>query len=63
MTMAGSFHIDLGCQKDGYFNALVQFEQALKVIAQLSASNRNALVARLDELRVISHNFRLCCRQ
>ena len=32
-------------------------QQALKVIAQLSASDRNALVARLDKVRVISHNF------
>jgi len=33
------------------------FEQALKIIAQLSTSDRNALIARLDTARVISHNF------
>jgi len=33
------------------------FEHALTVIAQLSTSDRNALVARLDRVRVISHNF------
>jgi hypothetical protein len=33
------------------------FEQALKTIAMLSASDRNPLIARLDRVRVISHNF------
>jgi DNA invertase Pin-like site-specific DNA recombinase len=33
------------------------FEQALKVIGQLSAPDRDALTARLDRVRVISHNF------
>jgi hypothetical protein len=49
---------DVGYQYDGYFDALVRrFDQALKLIAQLSASDRNALIARLDRVRVISHNF------
>ena len=33
------------------------FEQALKIIAQLSASDRNPLIARIDKVRTISHNF------
>ena len=33
------------------------FEQALKAIARLPTSDRNALTARLDRVRVISHNF------
>lgn len=33
------------------------FEQALKSIAQLSASDRHALIARLDKVRAVSHNF------
>jgi hypothetical protein len=33
------------------------FEQALKTLAQLSASDRHPLIARLDEVRTISHNF------
>ena len=32
------------------------FEQALQIIAQLSGSDRN-LIARLDKVRTISHNF------
>jgi len=35
----------------------LMFEQALKVIAQLSARDGNDLTARLDRVRVISHNF------
>jgi hypothetical protein len=33
------------------------FEQALKAVAHLPTSDRNALMARLDRVRVISHNF------
>jgi hypothetical protein len=33
------------------------FEQALKAIAHLSASDRNPLIARLDKIRAISHSF------
>jgi hypothetical protein len=55
---AAGFCNDIGYQDDGYFDALVRmFDQALKVGAQLSASERNALVARLDRVRNISHNF------
>lgn len=55
---AAAFCSDVGYQDDGYFNALVRmFEQALKATAQLSASSRNALIARLDKVRTVSHNF------
>jgi hypothetical protein len=55
---AAGFCDDVGYQDDGYFDALVRmFEQALKIIAQLSASHREALIARLDRVRVISHKF------
>ena len=55
---AAGFCSDVGYQDDGYFNALVRmFEQALQIIAQLSASDCNPLIARLDKVRTISHNF------
>src|SRR6516162_8423463 len=55
---AAGFCDDIGYQDDSYFNALVSmFEQALQAIAQLPTSNRNALTARLDRVRVLSHNF------
>ena len=55
---AAGFCSDIAYQDDSYFNALVRmFEQALKIIAELSAGERNRLVARLDEVRVTSHNF------
>ena len=55
---AAGFCSDIGYQDDGYFDALVRmFEQALKAIAQLSASDRNAPIGRLDKVRAVSHNF------
>ena len=55
---AAGYCNDIGYQDDGYFDALVRmFEQALKVIGQLPAPDRNALIARLDRVRAISHNF------
>jgi hypothetical protein len=55
---AAAFCSDVGYQDDSYFNALVRiFEQALKTIGQLSASDRNPLIARLDKVRTVSHNF------
>jgi hypothetical protein len=45
-------------QDDSYFDALVRmFEQALKIISQLPASDRNPLITRLNKVRTISHNF------
>ena len=55
---AAGFCSDIGYEDDGYFDALVRmFEQALKAIAQLSANDRRALIARLDKVRAVSHNF------
>ena len=55
---AAGYCRDVGYQNDSYFNALVRiFEQALKTIAQLSASDRHPLIARLYEVRTISRNF------
>jgi hypothetical protein len=55
---AAGFCSDVGYQDDSYFNALVRmFEQALQIIAQLSGSDRNPLIARLGKVRTISHNF------
>jgi hypothetical protein len=55
---AAGFCSDIGYQDDAYFDALVSmFGQALKTIARLSVSDRNALLARLDRVRVVSHNF------
>jgi hypothetical protein len=55
---AAGFCNDVGYQDDSYFNALVRmFEQALKIIAQLAASDCNPLIARLDKVRTISYNF------
>ena len=55
---AAGFCNDLGNQDEGYFDALVRmFEQALKAIGQLPAPDRDVLIARLDRVRLISHNF------
>jgi hypothetical protein len=55
---AAGFSNDVGYQDEGYFNALVNmFEQAIKVTRQLSAGDCDALIARLDRVRTISHNL------
>jgi len=55
---AAGFCSDIGYQDVSYFDALVRmFDQALKAIAQLSASDRHALIVRLDKVRGVSHNF------
>jgi hypothetical protein len=55
---AAGFCNDVAYQDEAYFDALVRmFEQALRTIAQLSASDRNPLIAPVDRVRVISHNF------
>jgi hypothetical protein len=55
---AAGFCSDIRYQDDSYFDALVRmFEQALKIISHLSASDRNPLIGRLDQVRNISHNF------
>ncbi len=55
---ATGFSNDVGLQDEAYFDALVRmFEQALKVSAALPATQRDALLVRLGEVRRISHNF------
>jgi hypothetical protein len=55
---AAGFCSDVGYQDDNCFNALGRiFEQAWQIIAQLSGGDRNSLIARLDKVRTISHNF------
>ena len=55
---AACFSNDVGYHDEGYFDALVNmFEQALKVICQLPASDRDTLIARLDRVRTMSHNL------
>jgi hypothetical protein len=55
---AAGFSNNVGYQDEGYFDALVHmFEQALKVTCQIPASDRDALIVRLDRVRTISHNL------
>jgi hypothetical protein len=55
---AAGFSNDVGNQDEAYFDALIHmFEQALKVIPQLSAADRDALRVRLDRVYTISHNL------
>jgi hypothetical protein len=55
---AAGFSDDVGYQDEGYLDGLVHmFEQALKTTRQLSAGDRNALIARLERVRTISHNL------
>jgi len=52
------FCSDVGYQDEGYLNALVRmFEQALTVTDRLSATQRSALIARLDRTRAVGHNL------
>jgi hypothetical protein len=56
--LAAGFCSDIGYHDESYLDALVRmFEQALKASAQLSAGDRNALIARLDKARIISHKI------
>jgi hypothetical protein len=55
---AAGFCSDICNDDEGYFDALVRmFEQALKHADTLPADRRNGLVARLERVRVTSHNF------
>jgi len=55
---AAGFSNDVGLQDEGYFDALVRmFGQALKTIDALPQDCQPALMARLDSVRHISHNF------
>jgi hypothetical protein len=55
---AAGFCSDIGNDDEGYFDALVRmFEQALKLADTLPADRKNGLVARLECVRVTSHDF------
>jgi hypothetical protein len=55
---AAGFCNDIGQQDEGFFNALVgMFELAAWQTSQLPDAGQSALVARLDRVREISHNF------
>ena len=55
---AAGFSADVGLQDGGYFDALVRmFEQALKAASSLTAEAQAPLIARLDRVRQVSHNF------
>jgi hypothetical protein len=55
---AARFCSDIASDDEGYFNALVRmFEQAVKIVTELSVERRDELVTRLDRVRVISRNI------
>jgi hypothetical protein len=55
---AAGFCSDVCNDDEGYFDALVRmFEQTLKFANALSVDRRHDLVARLDRVRTISHEF------
>jgi hypothetical protein len=55
---AAGFCSDVANDDEGFFDALVRmFEQALKLANALSVDRRDDLVARLDRVRAISHEF------
>jgi hypothetical protein len=53
---ASGFASDVGYQDESYFNALVRmFDQAVATANTLPTDTRDALIARLDRVRSISH--------
>ena len=55
---AAGYCQDIGYQEEGFFDALVRmFEEALKAAQMLPADVRDRLIARLDRVREISHDF------
>lgn len=55
---AVGFSNDVGQQDEGYFDALVRmFEHALTTIGSLPEDRRQALLARLDAVRLLGHNL------
>jgi len=55
---AAGYCQDIGYQEEGFFDALVRmFEQALKSANTLPANGRDSLIARLNRVREISHDF------
>lgn len=55
---AAGYCQDVGYQEEGFFDALVRmFEQALRSVNNLGANDKARLIARLDRVRKISHDF------
>ena len=55
---AAGYCQDIGYQEEGFFDALVRmFEQAVKSANMLPTDGRENLIARLDRVRQISHDF------
>jgi len=55
---AAGFSDDIGLQDEGYFAALVRmFEQALQAVRALPADQRDAMLIRMDSVRITCHNF------
>lgn len=55
---AAGYCQDVGYQEEGFFDALVRmFEQAIKSANTLPANGAVRLIARLDRVREISHDF------
>jgi hypothetical protein len=56
--VASGFCSSFGGDDESYYDALSRmFEQALRVAYELPAHSRDALVARLDQVRKVSHQF------
>jgi hypothetical protein len=52
------FSLDVGMNDEGFFDALIRmFAQALPVIQQLPAADRDALMVRLDWVRASCHDL------
>ncbi len=55
---AAGFSSDVVYQDESYFNALVQtFDQAVATVNRLPLVNRDALIVRLDRVRIIGHEL------
>ena len=55
---AAGFSSDLGYQDESYFDALVRmFNQAVATANRLPVGRRDALIARLDRVRSVSHEL------
>ncbi len=55
---AAGFCLDVGYEEEGFFGALIRmFEQALKSANALATDRRDSLIARLERVAEVSHDF------
>jgi len=55
---AAEFSTEYGMDDESYFGALVRmFEQAVKIVLQLSPDDRDAMIGRLDRVRTRCHRL------